>query len=246
MKTLKIRNKNAILELLKSGANFEKITLVDNLKQDNLTKEIVSIAMKRRVPINKMSFKKMVKGRSGQSREVLVGFLVWQDTWSLKKLLDSLNETDKKPFFLLLNKINYESNIGIIARTAFAAGVNGIIFQGDENQFINEETLHLSVGTIARIPLVKMNIFQAIKELKKTSTKIFSIQMDGESIFKENLSGPIAFVLGAEGKGLSEEVSKKCDKKLSIPMRQGIDSLNVGISAAIVIYEKVRQEGKIV
>lgn len=59
-------------------------------------------------------------------------------------------------------------------------------------------------------------------------------------------SGAVAFVVGAESKGVSEEVSDRCDKKISIPMRQGIDSLNVGVSAGIVLYEKVRQEGKII
>ena len=88
-----------------------------------------------------------------------------------------------------------------------------------------------------------MNIFEALKELRKYSIKTFSLQMGGKTYFNEDLSGPIAFVLGAEGKGVSEKVSSRCDKKLTIPMRKEIDSLNVGISAAIILYEKVRQEG---
>lgn len=244
MKVLKVRNKNAILELLKGGANFEKITLVSNLKQDDLTKEIVSVAKNRRVPIKTFPSRKMAKGRGGKSREVLVGFLILENNWSLTKLLDNLYENNRNPFFLLLNRVKYKNNIGVIARTAFAAGVNGLIFQGEENQFLNEETLHFSVGAIARMPLIKMNIFQALKELKKNNIKIFSIQMGGKSIFKEDLSGPVVFVLGSEDEGLSEIVSNKCDGKLSIPMHKGIDSLNVGISAAIVLYEKVRQENK--
>ncbi len=98
------------------------------------------------------------------------------------------------------------------------------------------------MGAIARIPLVKMSIFESLKELQKSGVKTFSLQMDGDTYFKENLSGPVAFVLGAEGEGLSEKVSSRCHKKLTIPIRKDIDSLNVGVSAAIILYEKVRQE----
>jgi len=243
MKTIRVRNKNAISELLKDGANFEKIVLADNLKKDDLTKEILSLAASRKVPVKKTPRRKMDKGRSGESREVLVGFLIPKNNWSLGDLLDDLAKNNRDPFFLLLNRVDYANNIGIIARTAFAAGANGLIFQGEQERFFNEETLHFSVGAIARIPLVKMNIFEALKELRKNNVKTFSLQMGGVAYSDENLSGPAAFVLGAEGRGVSEEISSRCDKGLAIPMRQGINSLNVGASAAIILYEKVRQDG---
>lgn len=243
MKSIKIRNKNAILELLKDKVDFEKIILADDLKQDDLTKEILSIAVNRNVSIEKVPCRRMDKGRSGESQEVLIGFLIPKNTWSLNNLLDDLLKNNRDPFFLLINRVGYANNIGVIARTAFATGVNGLIFQGEQDRFLNEETLHYSIGAIARVPLVKMNIFEALKELKKSGVKTFSLQMNGVTYFKEDLTGPVAFVLGAEGEGISEKVSSRCDKKLTIPMRKEIDSLNVGVSAGIILYEKVRQEG---
>jgi len=243
MKIIKVRNKNAILELLKDGADFEKIVLADDLRQDNLTKEILSAAANRDIIVEKMPRHRMDKGRSGKSQEVLVGFLIPKSNWSLNNLLDDLSKKNRDPFFLLINRVGYANNIGVITRTAFATGVNGLIFQGEEDRFLNEETLHFSIGAIVKIPLVKMNIFEALKELHKNGIKTFSLQMGGATYFKEDLTGPVAFVLGAEGEGVSEKVSSRCDKKLTIPMRKEIDSLNVGVSAAIILYEKVRQEG---
>ncbi len=243
MKVIKIRNKNAILELLKDGADFEKIVLAHGLKQDDLTKEILSTATSRKVPVKKVSRRRMSKGRSGKSPEALVGFLIPKSNWSLNNLLDNLLKKNRDPFFLLINRVGYASNIGIVARTAFAAGVNGLIFQGEQDRFLNEETLHFSMGAIIRIPFVKMNIFEALKELQKNGVKTFSLQMGGTTYFKEDLTGPVAFVLGDEREGVSEKVSSRCGKKLTIPMRKEIDSLNVGVSAAIILYEKVRQEG---
>lgn len=245
MKILKIRNKNAIIELLRSGANFEKISIVKDLEQDNLTKEIILTAKSRGILIETSPIQRMTKRRSGQTREVLVGFLVPENIRSLRDLLDELYKKKQDPFFLLINRVDFESNIGVIARTAFAAGVNGLIFQGDEDRFLNEETLHFSMGAIVRIPLVKMNVFEALKELQKNRIKTFCLQMGGDVYYNENLSGPVAFVLGAEGRGVSDEVLSRCDKKISIPMQQGVDSINVGVSAGIVLYEKVRQDKKV-
>ncbi len=245
MKAIKVRNKNVILELLKAGANFEKIAILKGLEEDELTKEILFEATNRNVVVSRAVHQKMPRRRESESREVLVGFLIPNNYWMLESLLKDLRKKGQDPFFLFLNRVKYENNIGVIARTAFAAGVNGIFFQTKKERFFNEETFHFSMGTISRIPLVKMSIFNALKELKKNNIKTFSLQMGGNTYFKEDLSGPVAFVLGAERRGASDVLSDKCDKKLSIPMCKGLDSMNVGISAGVILYEKVRQEGGI-
>lgn len=242
MKTLKVRNKNAMKELLLGGADFEKISIVSNLDQDNQTKEILAIAKSRNIQIESTHIKKMEKRRSGQTKEVLMGFLKYDGFRTLDDLLGEIYERDEFPFFLLINRIDFESNIGVIARTAFAVGVNGLIFQGDEKDVLNDETLHYSLGAIARIPLVKMSLFDALKKLQKNGIKIFSLDMKGVVYHKQDLSGPVAFIPGAERKGLSEDIADRCDKRISIPMRNGIDSLNVGISTGIILYEKIRQD----
>jgi 23S rRNA (guanosine2251-2'-O)-methyltransferase len=239
---IKIRNKHAMLELLREKVSFEKITLVQNLDQDNLTKDILAEAKKCSVLIEELPIRKMSQSRSGEAREVIVGYLAQQKTWRLDQLLAEFESKKQTPFFLLMNKVNLANNIGAITRTAFAAGVNGIIFEGSKDEFFNEDTVHYSLGAIARIPHVKMILKDAVRELKTHNIATVAIDMKGTSYFKENLSGPVAFVLGAEREGLPSNVLNNCDKKVSIPMRPGIDSLNVAASAAIVLYEKVRQE----
>ena len=128
MKTLKVRNKNAMVELLQSGANFEKISIVADLEQDSLTKEIISLAKGRGIRVETSTQRKMAKRRSGETQEVLVGFLIPENIRKLKDLLDEMYQKNENPFFLLVNRVDFESNIGVIARTAFAAGVNGLIF----------------------------------------------------------------------------------------------------------------------
>jgi 23S rRNA (guanosine2251-2'-O)-methyltransferase len=239
---IKVRNKHAMLELLREKVSFEKITVVQNLDQDNLTKEILSEAKKSNVLVEELPIRKMSHSRSGEVREVIIGYLAQQKTWRLNQLVSDLESKNHAPFFLLMNKVNLANNIGAITRTAFAASVNGIIFEGSKDDFFNEDTVHYSLGAIARIPHVKMPLKDAVKELQMHKITTVAIDMKGANYFQENLSGPVAFVLGAEREGLPSSVLNNCDKKVSISMRPGIDSLNVSASAAIVLYEKVRQE----
>jgi 23S rRNA (guanosine2251-2'-O)-methyltransferase len=239
---IKIRNKHAMLELLQEKVSFEKIVLVQNLNKDSLTNEILSEAKKAGVYVEELPIRKMSHSRSGEAREVIIGYLTQQKTWRLDQLIADFETRKQTPFFLLMNKVNLANNIGAITRTAFASGVNGIIFEGSKDDFFNEDTVHYSLGAIARIPHVKMILKDAVKELQTHKIATVAIDMKGDSYFKSDLSGPIAFVLGAEREGLPSSILHNCDKKVSIPMRPGIDSLNVSASAAIVLYEKVRQE----
>jgi 23S rRNA (guanosine2251-2'-O)-methyltransferase len=242
MRTITVRNKNALLELIGSGARFEKIAIADDWEPDQLASEVLKAAAKAKIMIEKTPYRKMSKFRSGAHNEYIVGYLIPHETESLSAVLDGIYEKDQFPFFILLNRVDYPTNIGSIARSAFAAGVNGILFQGDESEVLNEETIHISLGAIARIPLIKCNIFEALDFMAKNGIPTYALDMSGKEYFAEDLSGPAAFVLGAEREGLSEGILTRTTKKLSIPMQTGIDSLNVGVSAALIMYEKVRQD----
>jgi 23S rRNA (guanosine2251-2'-O)-methyltransferase len=165
-----------------------------------------------------------------------------QNRWTLKELLEKIYEEDKQPFFLLLVDLKYTQNIAAIMRSAFAVGVNGIITSQRDKALVNDETIRISMGAAERIPLVEMSLFAAVKELGKNDIKVYAVDMNGKTYFEENLKGPVAFVLGAEDVGVSAGMLEACDDKLSIPMREGIGSLNVSASAAVLMYEKLRQE----
>lgn len=231
-----------MLELLQEGVAFEKIAIVQNLEKDSLTEHILHEASKRSVTVEELPIWKMSPSRSGKTKEVIIGYLAQQKTWTLEKLIPFLEEKKQTPFFLLMNKVNLTNNIGAIARTSYAAGVNGLVFQGSKDEFFNEDTIHYSLGAIARIPHVKMNLHEALKELSNSGVLTCALDMYGIEYYNQDLKGPAAFVFGAEREGLPESVLSLCDKRLSIPMRSGIDSLNVSNSASIILYEKVRQE----
>jgi 23S rRNA (guanosine2251-2'-O)-methyltransferase len=100
------------------------------------------------------------------------------------------------------------------------------------------------MGAAERVPLVEMNLFNALKTLRENAIKIYAVDMEGEHYYNRDLTGPVAFVLGAEDVGISTRIMERVDEKISIPMREGVGSLNVSASAAVLVYEKLRQEVK--
>ena len=242
-KYVQIESKNALLELLRDGRDFEKIYLASTAYKDAKTKEIVQIAGERHIPIERVSRRALGRRVKTSNFESIVGLLYQENQYGLDELLDQLYEAGQQPFFIILDHVKYSQNIGAITRTAFAAGVNGIITPIKKGNIFTNETARISMGASERIPIVEMNLFTAIKELKKNAIKVFAVSMnEGKNYFSENLKGPLAFLVGAEDVGISSGVHERVDETLNIPMREGIGSLNVSSSTAVVLYEKLRQE----
>jgi 23S rRNA (guanosine2251-2'-O)-methyltransferase len=239
---IQIESKNALLELLREGRDFERIYLASSAYRDDKTKEIVQLASDKHIPIIRVPKRTLMRRLRTSNYESVVGMMFSQNQWELDTLLKSIHTENKMPFFIILDDIKYTQNIAAIMRTAYATGVNGIITRPSDDNLITDETIRISMGAAERIPLVEMNLFSAVKELKREGLKIFGIHMEGESYFDVDLTGPCAFIMGSEGTGISTGMLERVDKKVSIPMREGIGSLNVSVSAGVLMYEKLRQE----
>lgn len=239
---IQVESKNAILELLKEGRDFDKLYIAANAFKDEKVREIVEIAGKKNIPVLKVSRKIITRRLRNSNSESILGYMYSQNNWDLEELLDKLSSEGKQPFFLVLDDLKYTQNIAAIMRTAFAAGVNGIIVNPQEKNLITNETIRISMGAAERIPLVETNLFNALKLLTKNDIKIFAVHLDGQVYFEANLKGAAAFVMGAEDVGITAGLLERVNEKISIPMREGIGSLNVSASAAVVMYEKLRQE----
>jgi 23S rRNA (guanosine2251-2'-O)-methyltransferase len=241
-KYIQIESKNALLELLKDGRKFQRIFMAQNAFKDAKTAEIVIEAAKRQVPVTTVSRRILDRRSRTSTCESVIGLMEQENQWKLDTLLQEVYSKGEVPFFLIFDHIKYSLNIGAITRTAFASFVNGIITPIKKENLINNETIRVSMGACERIPFVEMNLFQAMKELQELGIRVVALEVGGVPYFKSDLTGPIAIVLGAEDVGVSTKVLERADQTISLPMREGIGSLNVNASAGIILYEKIRQE----
>ncbi|GAB4161050.1 MAG: 23S rRNA (guanosine(2251)-2'-O)-methyltransferase RlmB [Candidatus Dojkabacteria bacterium] len=241
-KFVQIENKNAIVELLEEGKTFEKILLANNAYKDDKTKHIVNLAGKRRIPVERVSRKSINRRSNTSSTESCIALMEVDNQYSLEGMMMHIRESGYLPNILIFSDVRYPQNIGAIFRTAYAAGVNGIITPVMKENILSDEIIRISMGTCLRIPICEVNLFAAIKRLKKEGAEILGLDMNGSSIYDTDLTGAKAFIVGSEDLGVTPKAIERCDKLISIPMREGLGSLNVGVSAGVVLYEKVRQE----
>lgn len=164
-------------------------------------------------------------------------------TWQTE--LSSLikNTTEHAAPLLILENIQDPGNLGTMIRTAEGAGAAGIIASSDTADLYSPKVVRSTMGSLYRVPFVYVeSLEQTIMLLKKEKILCMAAYLKGESVYKTaGLQGPCAFMIGNEGNGLTKQTSELADTLITIPMCGRLESLNASVSAAILLYESLRQ-----
>lgn len=151
---------------------------------------------------------------------------------------------DKNPLIIILENVEKPGNLGAILRTAYAVGAAAVIINDNQTDIYNPNVIRASEGYVFTEKIIKASVAETIKWLKDKQIKSFGATNSGsKNYFKTDLNGPTAIVFGSEAKGLSSEWLKAADILIKIPMLTGIDSLNVSVAAAVILFEALRQRG---
>ena len=235
-----ILGRNAVLEALKSGRNIDKITLQ---KTDGPVarpiREILTRAKERKIPVYYSDKAHMDKTPNHQG---VIAVASDFEYCQISDMLKRAEERGEKPLLVILDGIEDPHNLGAIMRTAECAGAHGIIIPKRHSVSVNETVLKTSAGAAEYMLCARVtNIANTIDELKEAGLWIYACDMGDGLIYDQDLTGPVAVVVGSEGFGISRLVKEKCDFVVSIPMSGNINSLNASNAAAIFLYEAVRQ-----
>lgn len=148
----------------------------------------------------------------------------------------------KDPFILIMDRLQDPGNMGTIIRTAEGTGVTGILISSDSVDVYSPKTVRSTMGSIFRMKIcVSENLPEDIERLKSKGIVVFGTHLNGKEFYDEDFTGATAFLIGNEGRGLSDAVAATADRLLRIPMEGKVESLNAGVSAAVVMYEVLRQ-----
>lgn len=144
---------------------------------------------------------------------------------------------------LVLDRVEDPRNLGACLRTADAAGIDAVVVPKARSAKLSATALKAAAGAAESIPLVVVpNLARSLRWLKDAGVRLVGTDERGKvSLFEASLTSPIAIVLGAEGKGLRRLTREACDQLIRIPMQGTVESLNVSVAAAVVLYESIRQ-----
>lgn len=227
-----IYGRNVAEEIIKfNKKSIRKIIIQDDFSDKNLIslieKEKLNVIFKKKQHLDNLA--------NGNHQGIILDVMDYQ-YYAIEDVVKN-----NANFVLLLDHLEDPHNFGAIIRTAEAAGVDYIIVPEKRETLVNATVMKTSAGSLIRSKIVKVsNIVNTIQKLKDNGFWIVGTDMNGQDYKEIDYSGKIGLVIGNEGKGISNLVSKSCDFIASIPMYGQNNSLNASVAAGIMIYEVIR------
>lgn len=235
---MKVEGRNAVYELLSSSKTVDKLLIQNGLRDEaskNLINKIKDVGVKfifcEKAVLDKESLTKKHQG-----------FVAYASDFVYADLDDVLNGVKGDGILLLLDGIEDTHNLGSIIRVAECAGVDAIVIGKRRSASVNEVVMRISEGSANHVVIAKVgNLNDAIKTIKENNFWVYALEADGENIYKADLKGRLAIVIGGEDTGVNKLTRSLCDGTVAIPMYGKINSLNASVATAVAVYEAVRQ-----
>jgi len=237
-----IEGRNAVIEALRSGTNIDKIFILKG-EVDSTLKHIASKARATGIVVVDADKRKLDSMSITNSHQGVIAMIAYAEYVTVDDILDIAKQRGEEPLIIICDEISDPHNLGAIIRTCEATGAHGVIIPKRRSAGVNATVAKASSGAIFHMAIARVsNLTATIKELKKAGVWIYAAAMDGESsLWQSDFTSSTAFVIGSEGTGISRLISENCDHKVNIPMRGNLSSLNASVSAAVLMYEAVRQ-----
>ena len=231
----------AIIECIEAKQSIEKVWLLKG-QASPIFKELERLLRENNVSHSYVP-KERLDRFNAKNHQGAIAAISPIDFVPLEIMIEKALEKDTPPLFLLLDQITDTRNLGAIIRSASATGVDGIILPQTGSARINSDTIKTSAGAIFSVPLAKVDhLKDAIYQLQASDIKTIGMSEKAENtVYQENISGPLALVMGSEEKGITKSTLAILDKTVKLPMLGTISSLNVSVACGTVLYEVVRQ-----
>ncbi len=239
-----IEGRNAVLEAFRSGKPIDKLFVLDGC-QDGPVRTIVREAKKHDTLLQFVSKERLSQLSETGRHQGVLAYAAAYEYAQVEDMLKLAEEKGEDPFLILLDNIEDPHNLGAIIRTANLCGAHGVIIPKRRAVGLTATVAKTSAGALNYTPVAKVtNLKKTMEELKEKGLWFVCADMDGETMYRLNLAGPIGLVIGNEGEGVSRLVKETCDFVAGIPMKGEIDSLNASVAAGVLAYEIVRQRLK--
>ncbi|MCR5649346.1 MAG: 23S rRNA (guanosine(2251)-2'-O)-methyltransferase RlmB [Oscillospiraceae bacterium] len=238
----RIEGRNAVLEALKAGRAIDKVYIA----RDDGDRALGFIAAKARAAgaaVSTVDRRKLDFMSSTHAHQGVIAVAAAREYSTVADILALAEERGEAPLIIICDEITDPHNLGAIIRTAEVAGAHGVIIPRHRSSGVTAVVEKTSAGAVEHMLIAKVaNLPSAMDELKAAGVWIYGTAAEGSSeLWKTDMTGSMALVIGSEGEGMGRLVSEKCDFLVSIPMFGKVNSLNASAAAAVVMFEAVRQ-----
>ena len=236
-----IFGRNPVLEALRSESEINKIYVAKGDLQGSI-KEIIALAKEKGVQIQQVERAKLDKMFPKENHQGVAASIAEAEYVDWQEMVELARKKGEDPLIIVLDELEDPHNLGAILRTADAVGAHGVVIPKRRAASLTSGVAKAAAGAVAYVPVARVsNLGQTIEAMKKAGLWIAGAAMGGTEIYKQDMTGPLAIVIGSEGKGLGRLVTEKCDFLISLPMHGQINSLNASVACGVILYEVLRQ-----
>ncbi|MCR4747049.1 MAG: 23S rRNA (guanosine(2251)-2'-O)-methyltransferase RlmB [Clostridiales bacterium] len=230
-----VAGRNPVVEVLSGDRDVERIFIADG--SEGSVSKIVALAREQGVIVDFVPKEKIDAMAPGVKHQGVVAKVSEYKYAEMEDVFAKAEASGEDPFIIILDEISDPHNLGAIIRTAECAGAHGVVIPKRRAASLTQTVALSAAGAVENMPVVQVtNLARTIEELQAKGIWVGAADMDGETYYEANLTGPIAIVIGNEGKGVGRLVKEKCDFVLSIPMYGKTNSLNASNAAAVLMY----------
>ncbi len=232
----------AVIEAIEAGKEIDKVIIKREL-QGELSKELSALLKSQNISVQRVPNERLDRF-TRKNHQGVIAFLSAITYEKIEDIIPFLYEKGKDPFILILDGITDVRNFGAIARTCEVAGVDAIVIPAKGSVTVNADAVKTSAGALLKIPVCKeSSLTSVIQFLKNSGIKVVAASERGADLYTDvDFKGPIAFVMGAEDVGVSNDILRIADNLVKIPQFGTIGSLNVSVATGVLVYEVIRQK----
>lgn len=233
----------AVIEAIKSGQEIESLYIQRGLKGD-IFHELKALMTEYQLSAQQVPVEKLNR-LTPKNHQGVVAFISPISYQKIEDIIPTIYENGEVPLVLVLDGITDVRNLGAIARTAACSGVHAIVVPSKGSAQINPDTIKTSAGALYTIPVCRVESLSKIARfLQESGLQLVACTEKTEDyLYKPDYTAPTAIIMGSEEDGISNDLIRISDYLAKIPMFGEIESLNVSVSAGIILYEAVRQRG---
>ena len=237
-----LEGRNALTEALKAGRTIDKVFVADG-DTDKSLQRLAAQAKEAGAVVVPVDRRKLDMMSTTHSHQGIITLAAAHSYYTIDDILEEAASRGETPLIVICDELSDPHNLGAIMRSAECAGAHGVIIPKRRSVSLTATVAKASAGAIEYMKVARVtNINNAIRELKEKGVWIYGTAAEGSiPMYKADLTGPAAIVIGNEGDGMSQLVRKNCDVMVHIPMKGQISSLNASAAASILLYEAVRQ-----
>jgi 23S rRNA (guanosine2251-2'-O)-methyltransferase len=239
-----LEGRNPVVEALRRQRRRVVRVLIDvGARPDPRIAEIERLAAEVGAKVERVERRQLDKLADGRVHQGVIADAAAMPQLTMRQVMDEVYEAGRDPFFVLADEVVYEHNLGAILRSCLGFGVDALVLPTRRGAGVGPVVQRVAMGAAEVVPVVNEGLSSALKPIRDAGIRVIGADAGGAPVGSVDLRGPLALVLGGEGKGLSDTLRKRCDVVVSIPLAGALESLNVSVAGAVLMYEKRRQDG---